>query len=184
MFSQGFSMPDPRIAPLMPSAFGMGMALAQARMKATGNRHLIGLAAIPVHLTTIDAQALSVVQGSWPPSSHRWQSVLSYLPYETLWFDSALWSGTTLCGIAVGHQARHVRPDTLDITEIQGSPLGHPLKGATRFYIAETGAALATLIPTIRRVRLKNPVNAKVTALYSALQFDPAVDPPHCVRNV
>jgi hypothetical protein len=92
------------------------------------------MAAVPARFTVIDAVALQAWTTAWAGRGRfRWDSDRRYLEDEENWFDMALWSGTVLCGLAIGHESRR-EADVLELTLLEGAPDDHPLKGNVRIY--------------------------------------------------
>ena len=96
----------------------------------------------PFHFTMLDPRALAAWTSSWrghPRRLHNW----NWAEYQREFinspsrFELAVWSGTVLCGLAVGKLSRG--RENLSVQLLEGSPdPHHPLKGITRFFLIET----------------------------------------------
>jgi hypothetical protein len=93
-------------------------------------------------------------------------------------FEVSVWSGNTLCGLAIGWtRQRFCRVDFLE-----GSPdPTHPLKGSIAVVVSGAAVAYATAMDR-EEVRLIDPISA-VVPRYEALGFtlaSPKGQTPYC----
>jgi hypothetical protein len=146
------------------------------------------LAPAQVRLDLINASALRTFQDHWEPIPFRrygwpWPKIVRDASRnEPDRFEAAVWSGDTLCGLAIGW----TRQAFCRVDYLEGSPdPAHPLKGSAAVVVS--GAVVAYAIVLDRReIRLINPLPA-VVPHYEALGFtlaSPKGGTPYCWRKV
>ncbi len=93
-------------------------------------------------------------------------------------FEAAVWSGDTLCGLAIGW----TRKEFCRVDYLEGSPApDHPLRGRVTVIVSGAAVAYATALGR-GEVRLVNPLPA-VVPHYVALGFtlaNPKGEAPYC----
>lgn len=141
-------------------------------------------ASAQLRLDLINASALRTFQDRWEPSQLRryawpWPKMVQDASRnEPDRFEAAVWSGDTLCGLAIGW----TRQAFCRVDYLEGSPdPAHPLKGSVAVIVF--GAAVAFAIALGRReIRLVNPLPA-VVPHYEAMGFtlaSPKGGTPYC----
>jgi hypothetical protein len=132
-----------------------------------------------LRLTPISRKAVAAWREQWNDRVHPsgvawdWSLIADQCRYNPKLFHIAIWSGDTLCGLAVGHlspeSARGVR-HTISLERVAGAPVGeHPLKGMV-LSIAFTTAIEFGKFFGATRLRLMHPVSGMI-ARYEALGF-------------
>jgi hypothetical protein len=131
----------------------------------------------PVRLASVNADTLAAWEKQWPPhqpdvpirGGWDWTSVgSSYLQIPDA-FHLAIWSDSTLCGLAVGTPTRARQSLVIDCFE--GSPDSkHPLKGFILPLVLMVGDAYAAALGATR-LRLRLPDKTLIPT-YEALGFE------------
>lgn len=144
--------------------------------------------ATPVALTPIGAEAIDAFRACWADHPRRrlpwpWPEMLaSCRRSEPGRFEAAIWSGSTLCGLALGR----TRSDYCRVDYAEGSPEpDHPLKGHVIQIVATAAVAYATALGK-DEVRLVDPL-PELVAYYEMLGFllaKPKGEAPYCWRKV
>lgn len=131
------------------------------------------LVPVPVQLTEIDGTALEAWSQTWRNHPDRrfdwnwseerkaWQNALDR-------FEVAIWSGTVLCGLAIGKPSKGREHLSVHVLEGAPNPV-HPLKSAVRFCVVEAALAYARTIGC-RRLRVMRPVEGAIP-LYMEMGF-------------
>jgi hypothetical protein len=144
--------------------------------------------AAPISLRAITPEAMQTFEMAWqecPDRRYPWpwpQMVEHYHRNEPTRFEAAVWSGETLCGLALGR----LRSGYCSADYLEGSPLpAHPLKG---FVLPAMLTALAAYAVARQRahIRLVDPV-AELVPRYEALGFalaQPRGEPRYCWKVV
>ena len=142
------------------------------------------LAPVPVALTGIGQSALDAFQEQWvehPRRRHAWpwsEMVRDGRRNAPDRFEVAVWSGQTLCGLAIGP----TRPAFCRVDDLEGAPVAdHPLKGHVFAVVSGAVVAYAKALGK-SEVRLDNPLKA-VVPLYENYGFtlaEPPSEAPYC----
>jgi hypothetical protein len=97
-------------------------------------------------------------------------------------FEAAVWSGYTLCGLAIGR----TRQAFCRVDYLEGSPVpNHPLRGSVAVLVSGAVIAYATAIGR-EEIRLVDPI-PEVVPYYETLGFSlatPKGQTPYCARKV
>jgi hypothetical protein len=154
-----------------------------------------GAVAPPVVLRRYDAMAETAWHSEWQGRRHptgsggwNWPEIVRTRWKRPAAFRVAIWSGSTLCGLAIGHPSKTSPAGgrrTLSVNLIESSPLVHPLQGVIAMlattYATEYGRLLGS-----SRVRLMNPLPG-VLDTYAALGFSIILQrgrPLYCAREI
>jgi hypothetical protein len=142
------------------------------------------LATRPVRLDIISAAALATFRDHWVGHSRRrypwpWAEIVENArKNEPDRFEAAVWSGDTLCGLAIGW----TRKEFCRVDYLEGSPVpDHPLRGRVAVIVFGAAVAYATALGRAE-VCLINPLPA-VVPRYEALGFklaSPKGETPYC----
>jgi hypothetical protein len=138
-----------------------------------------GAVPVPVLLRRYDALAESAWHSEWEGRRHpsgsggwNWPEIVRTRWKRPAAFRLAIWSGSILCGLAIGHPSKKSaggRRKTLSVNLIESAPFAHPLQGVIAMlattYATEYGWLLGS-----SRVRLMNPLPG-VIETYAALGF-------------
>jgi hypothetical protein len=140
-----------------------------------------GLLPAPLALRSYDARAEDAWRATWRLYRHPgggggwpWPLIMRTRWRRPSAFRLAIWSGPTLCGLAIGHPSKRTsggRRNFVAVEIMEGAPFAHPLKGS----IAEVMALFAqTYCRALggSRVRLLHPDPALI-GWYQALRFAP-----------
>ena len=156
-----------------------------------------GMCGPELRLTDIDHEALGAWRSTWigthPSGAGKWNwpaLLESRLPHRAAVLPIAIWHGSDLCGMAVGHASRHRANGsrhtvTLSYVERRPEPPDVPLRGSI-ISIAAAVALSYGLIIGARRVRLRNP-DRNLLAYYQSLGFAIVPSggiPVYCEREV
>jgi len=151
-----------------------------------------GMTFRPVTCTLIDRTAITAWYDGWAHGGRfSWPSVQIYTEEQNPWFHMALWCDGQLCCLAAGRPAREVEAarygfnSLFDLTDLEGAPFGHPLKGMVATYALQVLWTYAGLLG-FGAVRAKSPTHDRVRELYSfhglaILDGDPD---RHCFRSL
>ncbi len=145
------------------------------------------IAPVPVRLGTITAVALDTCAMQWtghPARVVAWSwgvMVLNHRRRHPSRFELALWSGGTLCGLALGRAGN----THCSMEYLEGSPaIGHPLKGQV-IPAALTALAAYAAVLGKAEMRLVEPFEP-LLPLYKARGFllvEPKGESRYCVRK-
>jgi hypothetical protein len=173
--------------PARPSRGAVEHQYRQRRLAALQRAEEIAseaLATIPCHLNIITPTALQAFEEQWeghPLRSYPWpwrQMVEDARRNEPGRFEVSVWSGETLCGLAIGS----TRQAFCRVDYLEGSPdPAHPLKGIVTVIVSGAATAYATALGK-DEIRLMNPLPA-VVPHYQSLGFKVANLPdgtPYC----
>jgi hypothetical protein len=139
---------------------------------------------VPIRLDLLTATALQAFREQWESDTCRrykwpWDDMAEhYRKNEPSRFEVSVWSGASLCGLALGL----IRDEFCRVDYLEGSPvIDHPLKGFVA--VAVTGAAAVYMVAQDKQeLRLMNPI-PEVVPLYESLGFKVANLPtgdPYC----
>jgi hypothetical protein len=142
------------------------------------------LAPVPIGLSVIGAFVLDAFREQWaehPRRRHAWpwpEIVQDYRRNAPDRFEVAIWSGSVLCGLAIGPTRQaFCRADYLE-----GAPVAdHPLKGRVTMIVSGALVAYAKALGKTE-VRLNDPLPS-VVPLYEGYGFTlatPAGEAPYC----
>lgn len=154
-----------------------------------------GAVAAPVALRRYDAVAEAAWYSEWQGRRHRsgsggwnWPEIVRSRWKRPAAFRLAIWSGSTLCGLAIGHPSKTSTAGgrkTLSVNLMEAAPFAHPLRGTitplTVTYATEYGRLLGST-----RVRLIEPLPGIVNS-YAALGFSIILRggrPLYCEREI
>ncbi len=124
-------------------------------------------------LTEIDGHAISAWKAAWKGHANRrvawdwsaerraWQTTLSR-------FEVAVWSGSTLCGLAIGAPSKGKEHLTIGLLEGAPDPK-HPLKGEVLLCLIEAALSYAAGLGC-KELRLDRPLPA-VVSRYQRMGF-------------
>ena len=156
-----------------------------------------GMCGPELRLTDIDREALEAWRSTWtgthPSGTGKWNwpALLERrLPHRAAVLPIAIWHGSDLCGMALGHASRHRANGsrhtvTLSFVERRPEPPHVPLRGQV-VSIAVAAALSYGLIIGARRIRLRNP-DRNLLAYYRGLGFTIVWSggmPVYCEREV
>jgi len=137
-----------------------------------------------LHLDIIAAVALEAYRNQWEGHPRRrypwpWAEIVEHARMnEPERFETAVWSGHTLCGLAIGG----TRKQFCRVDYLEGSPVpDHPLRGSVTVIVLGAVVAYAAALGRAE-VRLVNPLPA-VLPHYEALGFtlaSPKGEAPYC----
>jgi hypothetical protein len=148
----------------------------------------------PVSFSAIDATACAEFQSKWDGDPRRrvnwdWHGIAHHYQHRR-WarLDLSIWSGSTLCGLAIG---RFSRAETiLQLNYVEGSPAPHPLRGEVLYLAVTYGIFLATAYgsTTFRATNPAAHVTAALTKLNPPFHFvarsRSAPYYPYCERSL
>jgi hypothetical protein len=146
-----------------------GLIDAERRLTSGNARVPIG----PVWLSVIDERALLAWSGQWSGRPDRvggwdWRAQRRAAQSTLNRFELAVWSGFTLCGLAIGKPSKG--PSHLGIRLIEANPeASHPLKGYVAHCVTQAGLTYARLLEK-RQLRLIDPL-AGALPKYISLGF-------------
>jgi hypothetical protein len=163
-------------------------ALAQARAAAAVS--LAGTIAEAFSITPMSSDAMDAWEKDWLPANDReppnggwdWPAVRERYAGEVGVFDTAVWSGDQLCGLAIGT----INRTAVCIDAVEGSPCPHPLKGKVLPIIFQCAAMYAQNTGR-RQIRLIEPVDGLIPLYRETYLFTVDKLPdgtPYCWRNV
>ena len=150
---------------------------AAARLRSPG--------AAAVELTTINPAVLHAWEHQWiarqgQPGGWNWRDQTRRLQPTLNRFEVAIWSGPTLCGLAIGKPSRGA--SHLAVQLLEGSPnTGHPLRGRIAECVTVAAASYARLLGKAQ-IRLIRPLPGALP-IYRRLGFEIAPEgakPPYC----
>jgi hypothetical protein len=138
-----------------------------------------GAVPAPVLLRRYDAMAEATWQSNWQGRRHpsgsggwNWPEIVRSRWKRPSAFRLAIWSGSTLCGLAIGHPSKTSptgERKTVSVNLIEGAPFAHPLQGIiallTATYATEYGRLLGS-----SRVWLMQPLPGTIKH-YAAMGF-------------
>lgn len=159
---------------------------AEARFRAEALVRARGPGVAP-RFTTIDAAALGAWTAQWrplhqagQPGGWDWREERQAHQNTIGRFEAALWSGTHLCGLAVGKPSHG--PSHVAVLLLEGCPNpGHPLRGLVLQGLLIAAEEYARALAK-REVRVIKPLPG-VLPLYQALGYAIAPEgsrPPYC----
>jgi hypothetical protein len=184
----------------MPRSFEQTVAHYRALQEAAytlANEAVLeaGVPRAPVLFRRYDALAESAWHLQWEGRRHpagsggwNWPKVMRSKWKRPSAFRLAIWSGTTLCGLAIGHPSRRSaagRRKTLAVNLIEAAPFAHPLRGfvtlLTTTYATTYGRQLGS-----SWIRLIDPLPGAMPG-YTALGFSVILKgnrPLYCEREI
>lgn len=138
-----------------------------------------GAVRAPVAMRLYNVMAEAAWHSDWQGRRHptgsggwSWPEIVRTRWKRPSAFRLAIWSGSTLCGLAIGRPSRRSLAGsrtTLSVNLIEGAPFAHPLQGAiaviTTTYATEYGRLVGS-----SRVRLMDPLPGVIDT-YAALGF-------------
>lgn len=138
-----------------------------------------GSVAAPVVFARYDARAEAAWHSEWQGRPHpsgsggwNWPEIVRSRWKRPSAFRLAVWSGSTLCALAIGHPSKTSPAGgrkTVSVNLIEGAPFAHPLRGSLKLltiaYATEYGRLLGAT-----RVRLIEPMPGLIHS-YAALGF-------------
>jgi hypothetical protein len=140
-----------------------------------------GLADVPLRLADCDRHTLAVWRATWRGShpsgwgNWDWEALLRSAWKQPSAFHLAIWSGSILCGLAVGRVSRRDRQgvrNALSIDRIEsGHDAHHPLRGAVAPIVVTAGDVYGRAVGA-SLLRLIQPLPG-VIDLYGCLGFTP-----------
>ena len=138
-----------------------------------------GAAAAPVVLRRYDAMAEAAWHSDWQGRGHptgsggwNWPEIVRSRWKRPAAFRLAIWSGSTLCGLAIGHPSKRTRAGgrkTLSVNLIEGAPFAHPLQGSIRLLTVSFALSYGRMLGA-SRVRLVQPLPGIINH-YAAMGF-------------
>jgi hypothetical protein len=143
-------------------------------------------------ISSINSKALRAWREQWLPampegkewSDWDWAAQLGNWTKHIDRFEIAVWSGETLCGLAIGKPSQ--KRQALSIYALQGSPIeNHPLKGKILAICIDAALAYGTALGC-QELRLVKPVGG-IIGRYGRLGFTlvrPYNAAPYCTRMV
>ena len=154
-----------------------------------------GLMGVPVVLRRYDGTAEAAWHSDWQGRPHLngsggwdWPAIVRSRWRRPSAFRLAIWSGSTLCGLSIGHPSKRSpggSRKTISVNLIEGSPSAHPLRGFIKLvaitYATEYGRLLGST-----RVRLIEPLPAVIPS-YAQLGFSIILkghQPLYCEREI
>jgi len=154
-----------------------------------------GSVAAPVLLRRYDGVAEAAWHSEWQGRHHvrgsggwNWPEIVRSRWKRPSAFRLAIWSGSTLCGLAIGHPSKTSpagRRQTMSVNLIEGAPFVHPLRGFIKLlavtYATEYGRLLGST-----RVRLIEPLPSVIPS-YTKLGFSIIIkghQPLYCEREI
>lgn len=154
-----------------------------------------GAVTAPVVLRRYDVTAEAAWHSEWQGHRHwsgsggwNWPEIVRSRWKRPSAFRLAIWSGSTLCGLAIGHPSKTSPAGgrkTLSVNLIEAAPFAHPLQSAIAVlattYAAEYGRLLGST-----RVRLIEPLPGVINT-YAALGFSIILQggrPLYCEREI
>jgi hypothetical protein len=154
-----------------------------------------GSVAAPVVLRRYDAVAEAAWHSEWQGRRHasgsggwNWPQIVRSRWKRPAAFRLAIWSGPTLCGLAIGHPSKTSPAGgrkTISVELIEGAPFEHPLQGSIAM-LATTYATHYGRLLRSTRVRLIKPVPG-VIQTYTGLGFSVILKghrPLYCEREI
>ena len=172
------------VRPSRSSAESRYREVRLAALKVAENIASEQLAPRLVHLDIIASAALEAVQKEWDGHPGRrypwpWREILENArKNEPDRFEVAVWSGDTLCGLAVGR----TRTEFCRVDYLEGAPApDHPLRGSVTIIVFGAVVAYATALGKAE-IRLMDPIPA-VVSHYVGLGFtlaNPKGGTPYC----
>ena len=176
--------------PLPPSRAAAERRYAGLRSAALGQASDVfahSIAPIPARLSTINNTTLDAWRQHWaghPVRAVAWPwdvMVPDYRRHHPSRFELAIWSGDTLCGLAIGRTGNAY----CSIEYLEGSPMaGHSLKGQV---IPAALTALLAYAAVLGKgeMRLMEPFAPLVPAyeVYGFLLVEPRGERPYCLRK-
>lgn len=135
-----------------------------------------------VRLGPIDAMAVATFKTSWLNATWDWpQYAAIYRQKKYARLELAIWSGSQLCGLALGKFSPACR--VLQMNFVEGAPYAHPLKGHVLEIAVEHGIVLGTAYGSsvFRVTRPASHVQAALASYpvpFSFVAHDPSV--PYC----
>jgi hypothetical protein len=150
-----------------------------------------------LRLADIDGAALAAWERNWSRHKHpsgaggwNWPELARALPNRAAVLPLAIWYGTDLCGLALGHASRSraggVRHTfTLTFVERRAEPPPVPLRGHIVRLAVSTAQSYGAWLGASRLV-LRNP-DRNLLSFYRLLGFEVAWKhgkPAYCVREV
>jgi hypothetical protein len=122
-----------------------------------------GAADFATRITPITAEALAAYQSSWAGKTHwsgdggwPWDLLVASVLKKPRSFHVAVWSGTRLCGLAVGSVSKGRRQLMLRFMECCPDP-DHPLRNRIALIVFEAATAFADALGA-ERILLRNPL--------------------------
>ena len=161
----------------------------RAAALADAKNRLISRISVPIHLSVIDAAALTAWQDQWRPKpgwpgGWNWREQRLRLRATLNRFEVALWSGPALCGLAIGKPSHG--PSHLAVRLLEGNPAEtHPLKGYVAECIVEAGISYGRLLGKTQ-LRLMQPLPGALPT-YRRLHFRVEPDetkPSYCFLEI
>jgi hypothetical protein len=146
-------------------------------------------------LRRYDAAAESAWHSDWQGRRHpsgnggwNWPELVRSRWKRPSAFRLAIWSGSTLCGLAIGHPSKTSPAGgrkTLSVDLIEGAPFAHPLQRSIKLLTIMYATAYGRLLGS-SRVRLMNPLPGVIDS-YAALGFSIILHrgrPLYCEREI
>ena len=150
---------------------------------------IAGLLGVPLTLTPLDDTALTGWRSQWSPAGPNrigwnWADQRLALRPTLNRFEVALWSGSVLCGLAIGKPSRGASHLALHLLE--GNPSsGHPLKGYVAECLIEAGASYGRVLGKTQ-LRLLHPLPGALP-IYRRLDFtiaEAGARIPYCFKEL
>lgn len=138
-----------------------------------------GAVTAPVVLRRYEAMAESAWHAEWQGRRHptgsggwNWPEIVRSKWKRPSAFRLAIWSGSTLCGLAIGHPSRTssagVR-NTLSVNLIESAPFAHPLQGSIALLAVGFALSYGRMLGA-SRVRLMQPLPGTIKH-YASMGF-------------
>jgi hypothetical protein len=169
-------------------ARGFARAIAEGVVNST--RRSDGLAGT-VRLAPIDGDAIESWNSTWIPrrdggvGGWDWDDLMRRQRRFVARLDVAVWSGNSLCGLAIGRLSGG--RETVRIDYVEGCPVNHPLKGHIIPIVAQLAVTTAQMFEA-RSVRFHRPLPGAIP-IYRRLGFGLVAEtkggkqvPLHCER--
>lgn len=122
---------------------------------------------LSVRLTGIDAACLDACDATWGDTMFDWQVIDAHFKRDTDRFEVAIWSGETLCGLAMGRSSNG--PDNVTIYFLERMRPDNPLRGRVALLATEAADRFAK-IQEKQRVKIKDPLPDAIV-VYETLRF-------------
>lgn len=154
-----------------------------------------GAISAPVELSLYDRAAESAWRLTWQGVEHpsgsggwHWPDLVTNRWRRPEAFRLAIWSGSTLCGLAIGHPSK-TRPvgrrHTISVDFMEGAPFPHPLRGSIALLTVTFAITYGRLLGT-SRIRLVEPLPG-VIETYRTMGFEVVYQggrPLYCERRI
>jgi hypothetical protein len=148
-----------------------------------------------VELARYSAEAAYAWRTTWEGQEHPsgsgawdWPNLMRSRWRRPEAFRLAIWSGSTLCGLAIGHPSTSRRAGlrhTISVDIMEGAPFPHPLRGSIALLVITYAITYGRLLGA-SRIRLVEPLPGAI-AIYRDLGFEVVYKgkrPVYCERSI